>query len=481
MKIKDIVAIELDQNTLKCALISNHEESHQIKAIGSMQLTSLSIEDQAEELLALLKELRIETTWSIFSLSRLHVTSRTLKLPSTDLSELQDMISFQTTKLVPFSKDEVILDYTVLETTSDGFSVVHVVLCPKEIVKKILMLASAAGLNVLSIRLNTQELATYTEHQFKNEDLSQTLFIEADTEATHFFVIHQEKLLFSRSVKLNYQELCQTDNKERVVRETQNTLTLLHKEQDQVQIKKLCFLNLPEESTSPLFESLKSALNLSVENKSMTPPYKKLASIESSLHLNEKELSFSALFGISKGLDKGILNFMPLALDQKIEKQVKQKVFFQFALLFTGLVLLTCGFLYAKNVYQDQILVKLSKKTAQTKTLASKLIKEEQKIVKIKQQQNPDNFVLSILSEVYRLIPKEISLDSLSYDQAKGVFLKGTAFTLSDAVNLIPKFEESNSFVTVISKGTTTKKIKNQVYTDFQLELPFPNQRVANE
>lgn len=486
MKIKQIVAIELNTSNAKVALLSYEEGVKKVLALGSTPLSKDSIETKADQLKELLKELKVSTPYSIVCLPRSHVTSRILKLPSTDLKELQDIISFQTTKLVPFSKDEVILDYNVLESSEEGFSVVHVLLCPKNWVQEALQVLEKNGLDALSVRLSTQETTTFMAHcQKLNVPLSkETLFIEPDAETTQMFVQENEKLIFSRSINLTTKELKENPSQslERLSTEIKKTLTLFEKEVGNIALKRITFLNFPSNIDSPFTAKVASILSLPIELEHPESSFlKNLKKIRSVYKIPKEEISFSSLLGVAQNLEKSHVNFLPKSFDKKIEQQINRNIFFKMALLITGVILSACGFLYLKNIEVDHTIAKFKNRTQQTKSLAKELIAKEKKVLLVQKQQTPQNFSLNILSEVYKIIPKEISLDSLTYDTNKGVFLKGTAFTLSDAVNLIPKFEQSPIFETVISKGTTTKKIKSQVYTDFQLELPFTQKSELND
>lgn len=477
MKIKNIVALELDESLTKFLVLSPAGSGSTVLAAGAVKIPIQSNEEAGIKLKEVLERLKVTSRLALVTISRLHATSRILKLPSTDPQEIRRILGFQSVKLVPFSKDEIIIDYTVLETSQEGYSKVHVVLVPKNIVSDALSICAEAGLDILSLRLNTQESVSFYEHAWRKRKggTDSALIIEDDLTAVHFLVKKGNHLLFSRSINFSVSQnsLTNPQNMEKFSKEIGNTLNLYKKEEPDQPLTKIILTNtLSKIDLKSLKEKLGEKAYL-IENEPLPPFFSHLPPAKTLFEVPLDQLSFTSLLGAARNIKGASLNFVPESVDKEFKKILSQKLLLKGSILLTGLILCLTGFFYLKNIEMERVLSQLSRQTVRTKSTVEALLKKERKVLLVKKQKEALNFSLDILAENYKLIPKEVSLDSFSYDADKGVFLKGTAFTLSDVVKLVPQFEQSPFFDKVSSKGTTTKKIKNKVYTDFQIELPF--------
>lgn len=470
MKIKSIVALQLDDNRLKILHFKKEGPSSSILAAGTVELSHADEAAAGQELREFLNGLKVSTPWAIACFSRGHATTRLLSLPSTEAAEIRNMVGFQAVKQVPFGKDEIVLDYTVLGKNAEGYSQILLTIVHKKVVQKALALLQNAGLTVLSLRLNSQEAAAFYEEYGKEKGVSpaRTLFVDFDSSSTDFAVMENRSLSFSRSVNVG-KEAAASD---RFFSEVQNTLALYNKEEPNNPLKGIVLVN-PPAAAQNLFSERQKELGLPV--RSWAVQEKMLGSVKKNAlyRIPAHNVSFSSLFGVGKNLEIPSLNFFPEKLDQARQAALFQKALFRLAWMLLGALLLASGFLLLKARQQDAILSSIQQQIQSVRGTVRALEKKKEKIQLIEAQRDRNNFCLDLLAEVYRAIPIEVSLDSFYYDSQAGVTLKGTAFTLSDVFNLIPKMEQSPYFEKVSSKGTTTKKIKEKIFTDFQLELPL--------
>ena len=234
MKMNSLVALQLDDGNCKLLHLNKTKKSFAIQAAATLPLQNKDSSQCAQALKQLLAKLNIHTPWAIVSFSRARTTSRLLNLPATDLAELRNMVGFQALKLVPFSKDEMVLDFTPIAKSQEGYTWVTVVMVPKKEMDRLLEILNQAGLIPLSLRLNTQEAAIFYREYFseKNKSKAWTLFVDFDVEEVHFVVTQEGEHLFSRTVSLLKASLAAEDptSQQRLKTELENTWALYKKE-----------------------------------------------------------------------------------------------------------------------------------------------------------------------------------------------------------------------------------------------------------
>lgn len=482
MKIKSILALQLNDNDLKILHFKKAGAASSMLACGTLEISPAEEVGAAQALRRFLDELGIRTPWAIVSLARTHVTTRLLTLPSTDSLEIKKMAGFQALKQIPFSKDEIVLDYALLGKTPEGYSQILLAMVHKKVVQKALDLLEKAGLTVLSLRLSSEEAASFYRNYWeeKNKTPTRTLFIDFDYASTEFVLMDQGRHRFSRSVAIGKTQLGDKTCLEKLAEELEKTLTLYKKEEPEWPIQKAVLVEAPP-AVLGTFQARSPEWGLVFEAWNPQERWLRSAKKSGVFRIPSAQVSFSPLFGMLDNPESAGLNFYPEIFDQFRKTMSVKKELVRFSVLAVCFFILLGGLLFFKTVQQEAVLNSLKKQTEQTHPLALGLKKKKEKIQLIEKQRDKKNFSLDALAEIYRIIPLTISIDSYSYDAHFGVSLKGTAYTLSDVFNLIPKLEESPYFEKVSSKGTTTKKIKDKVYTDFHLDLPLAAAEGANE
>ena len=105
----------------------------------------------------------------VLAISHQKATSRYLKVPSKDTKEIEKMIALQVSKSLPFSIDEIVIGYQIVDTDEEGFSSVNLVVVNKAVVESYLSLMRQGNIDVDSVFLST-----YGLQQILNLNLKET-------------------------------------------------------------------------------------------------------------------------------------------------------------------------------------------------------------------------------------------------------------------------------------------------------------------
>ncbi|UCC95461.1 MAG: PilN domain-containing protein [Candidatus Omnitrophota bacterium] len=129
MKSKRILIVELGEKAIKATESIVSKRKSIILRFETEDIAGISIQENIETLFQKFSKSKYENI--IFSLPRSFFLIRFVKLPSQDSQEIRKMFPFQLAKIVPHSLDEVIYDFSVVET-KDGIAKLLVFLVQKK-------------------------------------------------------------------------------------------------------------------------------------------------------------------------------------------------------------------------------------------------------------------------------------------------------------------------------------------------------------
>ena len=101
------------------------------------------------------------------------------------------------------------------------------------------------------------------------------------------------------------------------------------------------------------------------------------------------------------------------------------------------------------------------------------LAQKSREINIVKGRLDIQNSALKYLYEIHKLIPKEVTLTTITFDEADKIILRGQAQEMSDVFELITVLEESAYFQKVQTKHTRKKKIKDREVSEFEIACPL--------
>ena len=100
--------------------------------------------------------------------------------------------------------------------------------------------------------------------------------------------------------------------------------------------------------------------------------------------------------------------------------------------------------------------------------------KENQKIQLVQNRIDASDSALTVLQEISRRVPQQVSLSFMIFEDGKMVSLHGTSTEISEVFRLVNRLEELPLFRGVETKKVKTKRrSKNQEVTKFEIIAPL--------
>ncbi len=138
-------------------------------------------------------------------------TVRLFTLPSTDSKEIRDIVDLQAEKHTPYAKEEVLIDFKILDRDPSGYSRVALVIAHQDIIHRQVRLAETTGLSLDRIGCELEGLMNWfhliRRGGGKGGGGGATLLVDVDGNTTTFMVMQRGQPQFYRSLAIGAEQL----------------------------------------------------------------------------------------------------------------------------------------------------------------------------------------------------------------------------------------------------------------------------------
>ncbi len=394
-----------------------------------------------------------------------------LRLPAHNDAEIRKMLDLQLVNQIPYSLEDVIYDFVIVDKEPSGYVRVLVAIVHRQdISEKFLKLCKEAGLQPERFVLSSLGIIHWLNYQQGKISVpaNQTvLVLNIDVDHTEICFCHNQNLLFSRSVNYGARDLA-TENMRGFIHQVELSLKNYHKDNISSNVKRMIVLSaLPEaaalkghlEEMSLVPVDFYSPLDYTLCQKNMS-----LAALKS-----QPGASIVAGVGFLLSDEKRTLNLIPQEVHSIKRSKHRQTQWVQFA----SLLVLTCGLALSipgvEYLRKEDYLRSLKAKGEVAKPELER-IKKRMGLVKIVQEDLAKRVVVSdLIQELYRLAPPELSFQSLYLNDRGQFIIHGYGGTSASVHNFQQNLVKSILFKGVNLEFATKRKIFNMEVTDFQI------------
>lgn len=462
--------LEIEQGYVKFV---QAEASANIRKIVKLIVKKLPSQSE-KEIIASLKGITDEAFGRIGHLTviipRHKVTVRFLRFPSVDEKEISGMVQLQSTKELPFPKEEIISDYLVTEQTKDGYTKVALVIVHQDVVDGYLDILKKASLQPERITFSVEASLNWFRSVFSLEKLhGSSILIDLDSDNIDVSIFNNYNLDFTRGLTFGIAQLQNNpDLKKRLTQELRRTIEGYLRQGRQDMAQRL-FLTQAGAITDQLKPHLEQEFNLPTE---VVSPLKNLTYQREIASVKYKdELSLLRALGVVLKMQGKELNLLPADLRKKQELKLRAKKMREILALSLCIILLSMA-IFAKKIYSKQVCLFYLNKEIESIAQVSHKAENMLRVVElIEGRRKIEGSVVDALRELHLLTPPNISFSSFDYDeeQRTAVF-QGGSENMSEIINFTSILEKSSFFKNVQLKYVSEKKAKTAGFIDFRIE-----------
>ncbi len=408
-------------------------------------LDSSKPQDIAAAIRNVFKSDKIQNDRTVLFLPRSAAIVKFVEFPASGGAELDHMVSFAVTEMVPAKPEDFVYDYAVLQRPGNGPVKAMVVLVQRETVANLIDILKKAGLKPDEIRLSTISLANQMKARERSVGKS-VIVMNCDDGFIEMLFLKDGVPVGSRSFAV---EDGGNDNGWTI--EFKRTLSVFAL---QGITAEAIFLDSKTGIAFP--QSLKDEIKIPLEYVSRISVLNGLISDRAagslSLDLSPKE------YVAGKTLEKRKKDLVYLA------------VLFGLNLALIGNI----GFFHlkAKHEYFTMLREQIGKIDAQASGLQKKL----NKILVVDEYVGSSRMIMGLLSEVHKLAPAGIGLQVLDIsksDMQRVLVLVGQADSSDQVLKFANALKKSGALDKVDVDYITKRKVANQQTVDFEIKALF--------
>jgi len=253
-------------------------------------------------------------------------TTRVFSVPSADWREIRDIVDLQAEKHTPYSKEEILTDFSIVETDASGYSKVMLVIAHQDVVTRAIRIVEAMGWSLERVGLELEGLASWL-HVVKNGPVKQpVLVVDLDADVTTAAVIRQQKVLFHRSLPFGVKQLVTEPSgvPSRMVAELRRTIEAFDGEGWHLTISGVVLTGQVDR-----LPDLKAHIQQAIEMPTEAIPSSERFALAPSVVAAQAELgqaSFASLLGLSAGMGSIDLTPKPLRLHRAFELRTRSLI-----------------------------------------------------------------------------------------------------------------------------------------------------------
>jgi Tfp pilus assembly PilM family ATPase len=459
-KERSIVAIDISDSFIKLAAISTDKGARALSVIDAAELPSNKDKDIAKEIRSLISKNRLGKSYIYVSFPRHLVTIRNVKLPTANEQEVKKMAALQAIKYLPYTQDEMVIDYKTIEITKDGYADILLILAQRKLINRYVDIFKYAGVSIEKIALSSEGLLNwYSTLQY--DDKQPISVIDFDRYHTHIQIIKNKTLYFSRSVSFDTTD--PDSNRTVLLREIRLSFDSFLKEKNE-SISRIILSGREDyarEFLSFIYDNLSIQCEQVRQLQSVTPKGISYKSFNAA--------SFTYLLGIVLEPQRLAVNLLPREIISKRKEVIFKNELVKTAILILAVLVAAFSIAEKKMNNKRNYLRKIDVKLKEMEPEVKRLSKLKQNIELIQNQLMLEGSSIDILRELYAVLPKDVSLTLFEFEDKSRVLLRGTTRELSIVFNLLPILEKSPYFKNVKINFATKRTFRNKEFADFEI------------
>ena len=456
-------AVDISDGFVKIAVISVDKSGKGLHLLDSVKLPTDKDKEIAKEVRSLISKNKLGNSLILASFPRHLVTIRNVRLPTANKEEVKNMAGLQAVKYLPYSQEEIVVSYKILDVTKEGYTDILLIMAQRKLVNRFVDIFKYAGIPVEKLALSSEGILNWYS-RLEIDDTSPVAVIDLDKRHTHIQIVKNKTLLFSRSVSFNM--AVQPSDKDTLLREIRLSFDSYLKERDENIARMILTGN--ENYSKDLSLLLSDSFSIPCEyiGQLRNIPLKEGA--DKSLHLS-RETSYSHLLGIAHDPDKLAVNLLPPDIIKRKSEQALKNELTKTAVLFLSVIVVIFGLMEKRVSEKRARLREIDSRLKAIEPEVKKLSRLKENIELIQNQLTFKNSSIAVIREIYEILPKDVSLSLFEFEDKNRILLRGTTKELSSVFNLLPLLEKSPYFKNVKINYATKRTFKNTEFADFEI------------
>lgn len=478
---KMLLLVEINEPWLKFVVIEDTGKEKKWIALSARTIANQTDLDIGLEIDRFLALKTLKPTSVIISHPAHNLTNRILTLPSADPKEIKDIVQLQAVKQTPYSREEIVSGFHIIESDESGYSRVLVAIAHRDTPGRYFRILEFGKLNADLLTLSLEG----SRHWFdlcRQQGLlpaeEGVLCLDLDSTTADLFIYDKSKLVFSRSFPIGHKQLAEQAMTMEFVQEVQRSMESGRGELKDSRISQIILTGV-EAQAKDIAALLSRELNLAC---SILPPG---APFQNALPAPDGEsvppVSFVSLLGLAVMPADNLISLMPAEVLIRKELESRAKDLALLGTLCLVLIMMISMIFFEKLYKKSSSLSGLEK---QYQVIARDADEVERMVAKMKlvQEISTRSSFLDALYEINEVIPRNITLTGMQFNHKdKAVAIKGVSEEMSAVFQFLSTLEATPEFEQVKTRNVTKKKVDNKDMAEFEMTATISQGQLSNE
>lgn len=471
----DLLGISLSENEIRLVHARNLQGRLNVQSVRHKKFSSGDITEMGEYLSQALSEMKLSSCRVVCILPSSLFISKNVDMPSTDREEIKKIIDLQAGRYTPYSRDEIVIDFSCVDTPGQHYTNVLLVIVNRLVIDRYGAVFDQAGLDLDRIGVASEGLALAYDAMAKSPGDGAIGGVYLDWENSDFTVMDNGQMLFVRNIPVGAKHFTGNPESARAdfIKELNQSVAGYQNQGIGRAIKTILLTGLIEglgflekeiKTGVPQVEASQVSVEILPFERYSDFSKEALQTVQS-----EKEVSWFDMIASLAGIDRLKIDLTPKEV--RMRKQVREggRDAMTLGILIMILLTLTVFFLAVKMFI-------LRNRVEKLEALDRSITKEAKVLERTSTKARVlDNLLgkrgggLYAFQKLMSLIGEEIYLTSFSYDNQGNLKFAGTADSMSRVFAFVTKLEESNYFRDVKTEQTKSRREGKREVADFEI------------
>ncbi|MBI2495768.1 MAG: pilus assembly protein PilM, partial [Candidatus Omnitrophica bacterium] len=436
-----------------------------VTALIAQPVEGMADEDIARELSGACAAIGFEPGPVLIANPAPFTTPRLFNLPSTDPVEIHDIVELQAEKHTPYTKEEILTDFQVVETDRSGYSRVLLVISHQDIVHRGLRLVERMGWSLERVGFELEGLINWFRLVKGGAAQGGTLVAEMDSDSTTLLILQQGKPYFHRSLAMGVNQLGgdATEGPAKLIAEMQRSLDTFETEGLNVAVSEVVLTGQAERLPG-LKDRVQRGLNLPTI---VASPFEDCAVSEAAKEATLRQVSFASLLGLALGPSEVDLTPNALKLHRTFEVRARRLVGLGCQVI-AGLLLFSC-LLIGKALKDERDHAWLLREHQTMAQEAQAVEGVLERLGVIQGWFETRGQLLNAVAELNQHTPHAIQWESVSFTDREQITLKGFSGEMPKVYDFVAELRASPLFSQVEAKRVTKRRVDERDVTEFEI------------
>lgn len=407
--------------------------------VASFSITPGAPTETAAALRRLIREKEFESRSVNICLPHRLAAIKSIRVPSTDPDEIRSMATLQACRLMPFSPEEIIAGFEIVQTSAEGFSTVLLTVVRREDVDPILDICRRDGLRVNQVMLDSHALPALAADQVR----SPCLLVTGEDQEGMVAILDKNNSRFARAFPWD-------GSADSLAHEAAMSLDAYQKDTPFWTPSKILWVG--KTPSGEIRKALESVLNAPFD----------VFEFPAQLHESWERSAYSAACA-----QKVPTNLLPDTEQKRQGRETLARQKMIFASLFLSIVFAWVGLGWMQEQRQRARIARLDQTMAALSREAQGLEAKADRLEETRRSEGAS--LLQDLRALNAVLPSGVSLSGLSYERHGAVVLQGEALSLADALATVTALEKSALFQKVELRNSDATTINGKDLAQFQI------------